>query len=207
MLIRDILDKTLANETKIRILRLLFKYGAERTGRQLAKEVGASPTTAGKFLSELVNDGIINVKGAGKSHLYSVNDKNYVVRNLLRPFFEKEKNIFGDMISLIKKSLAKTGTAIESAAIFGSVAEKKETARSDIDLMIIIRELKDRKKMEAAVDKISIRLAKDFQTVISPYILSTAQFKKRYSEKSPIINEILKTHILIMGSSLERMAL
>jgi len=204
MRLYNALDKIIDHEVKTRILRILLKHDTEWTGRQFAKELKISPTTANKFLKELADEGVINVKGAGRAHLYSLNDKNYIVKNLLRPFFEKEKDLFSTITGLIKRVLLKTNVTIESVAIFGSVAQKAETAKSDIDILIVLHDLKNKRKIEVALDKISGIILQDFQTAISPYILSKEQFKKRYKEKKPIINEILQSYMLVAGKSLER---
>jgi predicted nucleotidyltransferase len=204
MQIHNVLDRIMNHEVKTKILRIMFKYNTEWTGRQLAKELKVSPTTANKFLRALVNEGVINVKGAGKSYIYSLNVKNYIVKNILKQVFEIEKDLYSAVINLIKKAILKSNIKIEAAAIFGSVAQKTETTQSDIDLLIVLHELKDKKKIENIFDKLSTKIAEDFQTAISPYIVSKEQFKKRHRAKKSIINEILKSYILIIGKPLER---
>ena len=200
----SVLDKVLSHEAKTRILRVVCKHNMEWTGRQLARELEISPTTANKFLKELAGEGVVNIKSAGRSHIYSLNTKSYIVKTIIRPFFEKEKDISNHMIGLIKKAISKTNVKVESLAVFGSIAEKRETSRSDIDLLVIIDNARDKNKIEAGLDKIFVRIAQDFQTVISPYILSKAQFKKKYEMKASIVTEILKHHLLITGKPLDR---
>lgn len=204
MRIRNAYDKLMNNEVKTRLLRVLCRHDAEWTGRQLSRELGVSPTTASKFLKELVSEGVVNMKGAGRSHMYNLNNKSYVVKKLLKPFFEKEKDIFSSIVSLIKKAISKTNVNVESVAFFGSIAQKNDTPGSDIDLLIIVSSSRDKSKIEAGLDSISIEVAENFQTVVSPYILSSAQFKKMYKMKRPIILEILKSYILVTGKTPER---
>ena len=204
MRIRNAYDKLMNSEVKTRLLRVLCRHDAEWTGRQLSRELGVSPTTAGKFLKELVLEGVVNMKGAGRSNIYNLNNKSYVVKKILKPFFEKEKDVFNSIVSLIKKTISKTNVNVESLAIFGSIAQKNETPGSDIDLLVIIDSLRDKSKIEAGLDSISIEVAENFQTVVSPYILSSTQFKKMYKRKHPIMAEILKSYILVMGKTPER---
>ena len=201
---RNSLDKILDNSVKTKLLRTLCKYDTEWTGRQLAKELSVSPTTAGKFLKELVDEGIINMKGAGRSYLYNLNDKNYIVKNLIRPFFEKEKDVFNALIDFIKKAILKTDVKIESCVIFGSIAQKRETAKSDIDLLILLNNKKDAAKIESKLDDIAPQIAQNFQTAISPFILTVSEFRYKYKRKEPIVNEILKSYILVIGKTVER---
>lgn len=202
---KDVLDQVLDNKTKTRILRILCKRNSGWTGRQLAKELNISPTTASKVLGELTRDGIIIMAGVGRAYLYRLNDKNYAVKNILAPFFQKEEDIFDILVTLIKKNLSKSAVDIESAVIFGSVAANTQTSRSDIDLLVVVNDLKDKKKIEDKLFEISGAIAGNFQTVVSPYVLTASQFRKKYKEKSAIINEILKSYILIMGKSPQRL--
>jgi len=137
--------------------------------------------------------------------LYGLNNKNYVVKNVLKPFFNKEKEVFSALVAFVKKAILKADVTIESCIIFGSVAQKKETAKSDVDLLIVICNQKDKDKIERRLNDIAPAIAQNLQTAISPYILSIAQVRKKYKEKSPVINEILKSNILIKGKSIERM--
>lgn len=204
MRIHNALDKILNHEVKTRALRIFCKRDTEWTGRQLAGELGVSPTTANKFLGELVSAGIINMKGAGRAHIYSLNKENYLVKNLLKPFFKKENGVTGAVVSLIKKALLKSGAKIESCVIFGSIAQKREAEKSDIDLLIVLDNLKDKDKVENKLDEISSAMAKDFQTAISPFILSAPRLREKHAKNAAIVNEILKAYILIMGKSPER---
>lgn len=204
MKIQNTLDNILNHKVKTAALRLLCNGSAGWTGRQLAKQLNISPTTASKCLNELAREGILIVRGAGRAYLYSLNERSYTVKNILIPFFQKEKNIFGAITALIKRSLLKTGVRINSALIFGSIAKKEETSRSDIDLLVVVNALSDKKKVEGSIHRLSEAIAQNFQTVISPYILTENQLKKKYKENSPLINEILKSYILLTGKSPER---
>ena len=204
MPIRNILDNVLNHAVKTGVLRILCERDIGWTGRKLAKELKVSPTTANKFLKGLVEDGIIIAKNAGRAYLYSINQDNYVVRSILKPFFEKEKDAYDNILSLIKRSLSGCGAKILSAAIFGSIARKEEVSGSDIDLVVIIENLKDKKSVERSLNDIARIMAQRFQTVISPCIVTCHQFRKKYMTKEALVVEILKSYILVYGKPIER---
>jgi len=202
---QNILDRLMDNKIKTRILRILCKRNTGYTGRQLARELSISPTTASKFLGRLVKEGVLTISGVGQAYLYRLNDKNYAVKNILVPFFQKEKNIFDVLTGLIRKNLSNSAVDIESAVIFGSVAKKEQNAKSDVDLLVVVKNIKDKKKIEYIMDKASGVIAQNFQTIVSSYILTVGQFRKKHKEKSPIIKEIISSYILISGKSPERL--
>lgn len=205
MPIRNSLDKILNHEVKTKLLRILCRHNTGWTGRQLAEELSVSPTTASKLLAELVCEGVVNKKGVGRSYLYSLNEGSYVVKCLLRPFFQKERDVFNALISLIKRAISKSSASVETAAIFGSVARGKETAASDVDLLLVTGKAKDKEKIEITIDEITPAIARNFQTAISPYILSKSQFKREYAKRTPIIKNIIKSHIVVLGKPIERL--
>jgi len=174
------------------------------TGRQLAKELGISPTTSSKFLNELSREGIAVVSGVGRAYLYKLNNENYAVKNILVPFFQKEEGMLDALFLLIKKILLRSAITIESAVIFGSVSKKEQGARSDVDLLVIIKDAKDKKKLEDNIFSASDVIARRFHTSVSPYVLTPNQFRKKYKKKSALMKEIMDSYILLFGESLER---
>jgi predicted nucleotidyltransferase len=205
MKLHNALDRIVGHKVKARILRLLCDKDTGWTGRQIARELAISPTTSSKFLKELTGEGVVFAKGVGKAYLYRLNEKSYVVRNILMPFFEREKGIISSINALVKKTALKSAE-IETIATFGSIAKNTDTSRSDVDLLIIIKYPKDKTKVEAGINNLAKGIAINFNTTVSPYILSAKQFKKRYHEKSPLIIEILKSYKLLYGTALERVA-
>lgn len=205
MRLHHVLDKVVGHEIKAGILRILCEKNTGWTGRQIAKELAVSPTTAGKFLQELVGEGIVVMKGVGRSYLYHVNDKSYIVKNILLPFFEKEKNILTYISVLIKKAVVASGAGVESIVIFGSVASKTETARSDLDIAVIVSGPGDKEKAKRAVDGVSDLVAREFHAVISPLIMSIDEFRKRHERKAALVLEMMKSYTVIHGKPLERL--
>lgn len=204
MKIYNVLDGIVGHKVKARILRVICSKNTGWTGRQLAKELDISPTTSSKFLKELVEEGIVFSKGVGSSYLYHLNDRSYVVRNILMPFFDRESRIVSNIVALVKKAVFKSGAEIEAIAMFGSLAKETGTIKSDMDMLIIIGDHKDKPKVEASIDALSKTIAIDFNTAISPHVLSINQLKKQYKEKSPLLYEIFKSYKLLYGKSLER---
>lgn len=204
MKLHNALDRIVGHKVKARILRVICDKNTGWTGRQLAKELAISPTTSSKFLKELVGEGVIFSKGVGRSYLYHLNDRSYVVRNILMPFFEREKDVVDNIVSRVRKAALRSGAKIKTIAIFGSVAKKSDTSKSDIDILIVISELKDKPRVEASINALSKMIATDFNTAISPYVLSVDQLKKRYKKKAPLIKEIVQSYKLLYGKPLER---
>jgi predicted nucleotidyltransferase len=207
MLIYNALDRVFDHKLKTGILRILCKESAGLTGRQLARLLTASPTTINKFLNSLKEDGVVKASSAGKAYLYSLNTDSYIVKVLVKPFFEKEKSILPAVTALIKKAVSRPKATVETVAIFGSVARRREGPKSDIDLIVVLGSVRDKEKVEESLDLIADAVARDFQTAIVPYVLSIDQFKRRHKDNEPIVKEILSAYILVQGRPLERLVI
>src|SRR3989338_6946762 len=122
------LDNILNTEVKVRILRFFCRTSAEWNGRQIAKEIGVTPKSAHMALNTLNKEKALLLRNMGKTHVYSLNEDNFLVSKLLKPLFLKEDTILDDIIKVIKGKISssKAKKGIISVAIFGSIGKREE---------------------------------------------------------------------------------
>ena len=196
------LTHILDSQPKVICLRLLCNHSTQINGRQLSKIVGLSPTTVHKAMKELANEQIVNLKNYGNSHVYELNKDHKVVRGILVPLFNKEKMLLKDFIkdvtNRIKKSDVKN--SILSVALFGSVLEGAEGPKSDIDLCVIVKESKDKKRAEDLIFAINSQTLQETGMRIEPYIKTINEFKR--DKKLEVIKSIQKSNQIIWGKNL-----
>lgn len=202
MRVHDPLDKILNNEIKVKILRFLCKTEAEWSGRQIAKEIEVSPAACHKSLRELNSERVLLLRSIGKSYLYSLNKENFVISDLLKPLYGKERKIPEEIYEAISSLVIKD---IVSIAVFGSVKRKKERPTSDIDLLIVVKNPENRKAVEKDFEKVNEKIMDKFGNTVSTYIQTVEEFKSKYKKKVPLIKNILKSHNLLFGRSLEEL--
>jgi len=206
MRVHNPLDKILNNELKVKILRFLCKTEAEWNGRQIARQIKISPAAAHKALRELHNERVLLLKSVGKSYLYRLNKENLIVSDLLRHLFEKESKIPAEVYRAILRNISSLAKKdIISMAVFGSVKEAKERPTSDIDILVLVRNLKDKKKVEDDFGKINEKIMDRFGNTISLYIQTNEEFKLKHKKGIALIKNILKSHRLLYGKPLEEL--
>jgi predicted nucleotidyltransferase len=134
-----ILDLT-RSRTRAALLRLLFADpDAEWHLRGLARELGVSAGNVRREVLRLTADDLLTMRRQANLTLYRLN---------------KDHPLYGELRSMVSKTIgvewalgeALAGVAgVRLAFIYGSVAAGRETAASDIDLMVIgdpsVREL------------------------------------------------------------------
>ncbi|MBU0478867.1 nucleotidyltransferase domain-containing protein [bacterium] len=206
MRVHDPLDKILNNEIKVKILRFLCKTEAEWSGRQIAQEIKVSPAACHKSLRELNNERVLLLRSVGKSYLYSLNKENFIISDLLKPLYEKESKIpekvYEAMVRNISSLVIKN---IVSIAVFGSVKRKKERPISDIDILIVVKNPENKKAVEKDFEKVNEKIMDKFGNTVSTYLQTVEELKSKYKKKVPLIKNILKSHNLLFGRSLEEL--
>jgi hypothetical protein len=124
-------------ETKQRVIGLLF--GHPERSFYVSEIVNRARGGTGIVLRELVRlekSGLVSVRQVGNQRHYQANPGS--------PLFEELRSIIDKTVGLVGPlgaALRPLGPRIAAAFVYGSVAKKSDTARSDIDLMIISDQL------------------------------------------------------------------
>ena len=126
--------------------------GKEFVEREVRKAVGISKSGANYALRELVRGNFIFRYKKGKIHLYSLNYKNSVVKQL------KVLKIITYIQPIIKK-LQKLSSKV---ILFGSSSRGEDIEDSDIDLFIVSNSKKE--EIEAQINK--SRLKRKLQIIV-----------------------------------------
>ena len=203
MRVNNPLTYILNSEAKMICLKFLCQYPAEINGTQLAKIVGLSPATVHKAMKGLFDEQIVTLKGVGNAHLYELNKGNLIVKEIIAPLFAKEGRLINNLIDEIKKIINKSSikNQILSAALFGSVHEKKERATSDVDLFVLIKNKKTKNKILQIFTEQKNKKIGEMGLTIEPYVKTLEELKK--NRELEVIKSILKSNTLIFGKSPE----
>jgi len=161
-------------KTKQKILSLMFLHPADEFYLQeIKRHTKTSQGTLHRELKALVNAEILIAKKKQRQTYYSVNLSNPIYGEL-RSIIYKTFGI-ADVLKLALKPLKKK---IKVAFIYGSVASGEESARSDIDVMLI---------GSITFMKISIVLDKAEKTLgreINPTVYPVKEFKEKHQGKA-----------------------
>ena len=183
------LDSILNTGVKTKILRFLCRTGAEWNGSQIAKEIGVTPAASHSALNELARQGIIAMRNMGNTHVYTLNEENYMVSDLLKPLYIKEDEALGKIIGIIKRKLSasKIRSKILNVSLFGSINKGKDNPTSDIDLAVIVSDAGAKSKVEKLFEKIDAIISKKFGNIVSPYINTKSEFKAKREKKLEVV--------------------
>lgn len=181
--------KTLfSSETRVKILSLFILNPHNRYYlREIIKLINAPLRAAQRELLKLEGLGLLIKKTEGNRIYYQINTGNFIFPDLKNLILKTAG--FGEILrnSFLQEK------EIETAFIFGSYAENKETVSSDIDLFVI--GTITGKKLQTYIRK----LVKTYGREINPIIYTPAEFRKK-KESNFIDSVVKKPKILLKGN-------
>src|SRR5256885_12999507 len=142
------------------LLEFFAKPGTSAHVREMARRVNASAPPVGAELAELARLGILQTNTVGRSLVYSVNERSPLLGEI-RALVQKTIGIEG----LIAKAVEGL-PGVDAAYIFGSHAAGTDTARSDVDLLIIGRP--NRVALSEQLWPVERPIARDINVVTKP---------------------------------------
>ena len=195
-------DKGLAgalfSNVQQKVLALIFTH-PDRSFymRQIIETLRSGTGAVERELTKLEQCGLVSVEKIGNQKHYRAN------RNA--PIFGELQSILRKTVGLhdpLKAALAPYSDRIKAAFVYGSIAKGKDTARSDIDLMVIGDDI-TYSDIFTSVQEAEKTLARP----INPNVMDVAAWKKRQSSKSNFVSTIINSpKIFIVGSEKDLMS-
>ena len=197
MLLHRYLEQVLGNKTVITLLRTMITYrGKIFTVRGLADEANVSTNETALIVHDLEKMGIIKIQPIGRAYHLELNEKSYLLSEIIEPAINAEKNTMNELIQVLRKYFHTK--KIITVAIFGSVANVEEKIDSDIDLFIISN---DHDHAITLVSEASKQVSIRFNGMLSPIIFTEKEFKAK--QKGSLAQSIIDNHILICGKKIQ----
>jgi predicted nucleotidyltransferase len=182
----------LFTKTQQKIMSLLFqKPDTTFYLNQIVRQAGIGKGTIKRELEKMTAAGLLTVKHIGNQKHYQANSSAPIYHELVAI----TRKTFG-IANVIRQTLEPIENAIEFAFIYGSIAKATETAKSDIDLMIISHDL-----TYADIMNLLIPVETELQRTINPTIYNSLDFNDKLQQGNSFLTRIINQEkIMIMGS-------
>ncbi len=158
--------------------------------RQLTVILGENSTNLSRELTRLARFGILSVRVEGRQKYYCADERC--------PIFPELRGLAiktAGLADTLRDALAPVADRIETAFIFGSFAEARETPESDVDLMII---------GSASLAEIASALYSAQETLgreINPVVYPPNEFARKLGEKNSFLDRVVSgKKTLLIGS-------
>lgn len=189
--IRGLAD-ALFSTTQQRVLGLLF--GQPDRSYYASELIALAQSGSGavqRELARLEQSGLVTVRSVGNRRHYQANP---------------DSALYGELVGIARKTVGIAGPVgqalkplarrIAAAFIYGSVAKRSDTARSDIDLMVVSDKLS-----YADLYKVLEPLQSRLGRTVNPTVLSRAELARRSKSGSGFARRVLEQpKIWVIGS-------
>lgn len=203
MLLDKPLDDILGQCSKVKILRFLVKSQAHLNGREIAKNVGLSHVKAHTALKDLTKQGMVNMRSVGSSLVYWLNEEHFLVKEIIRPAFEKEEGLFKYVAHIILKEISAPRPL--NIILFGSFVKGNASADSDIDVAIVYPRSKSKSLIAKELFEAEKRVTSLFGNHLASVPLSINEFQNKLKKKDTFINEIIRSGKVIYGKNISEL--
>jgi predicted nucleotidyltransferase len=186
------LSNALFSKVQQRVLALIFGQ-PERSFymSEIVRNVHSGTGAVERELSRLRRSGLVNVERIGNQKHYQAN---------------RESPIFSELHSLVLKTVGLTEPLkrflepymdkIKTAFVYGSIAKGTDTARSDIDLMVIGEDLSYTDLYEGLQNAEQI-----IGRPVNPNFLSLKDWRRKLTQKDSFVGRIgTQPKIFVIGS-------
>jgi len=188
------LADALFTTTQQRVLGLLYVQ-PERSfyTKEILRLTGMGVATIKRELDRMLTAGILTLRRQGNQHHYQANSECPIYQELVAIV----RKTFG-VVDVLRRALDPQVHRIDWGFIFGSMASGKESAASDIDLLLI----GDITFAEAVTALYSVQEALGRE--INPKVYSYKEWQRLLKAKDAFINEVLsKPHMDVIGQGNE----
>ena len=186
------LANALFSNVQQRLLALIFgRPDSSFYMSEIVRVLRSGTGAVGRELARLERSGLVSVERIGNQKHYRANRD--------APIFQELHSIVQKTVGLrnpLRHSLQSFSGQIDVAFVYGSVAKRTDTSRSDIDLMVIGDDL-TYSDLYSGLQEAERILARP----INPTILAPSEWRRRLSAENAFIKKISKQpKIFIFGS-------
>lgn len=158
--------------------------------REIERRSGYATGTIQTELKKLLRLDLVKKRKDGNRLYYRANKEN--------PLYQDIRSLVLKTIGLVEilKNALREDSNINIAFVFGSIARHKETAGSDVDLMVIGK--LGLRKLTGMLSGVSGQIGRE----INPHVLILHEFIKRKSNSEHFITQVLEApKIFIIGNA------
>jgi len=186
-------EKIFQGKYSVPVLKTIISSPDGCSITEVSKELKISKSVAFKIINSLRDENILVSFTKGKRKVYKLNEENYFVKELIKKIFELEEQVVGEVKNLIVKKSKQIKTL--SVILYGSFLTPKFDFKSDIDLMIIV---KNKNEVKKGIERITKFFADKGLTLFVD-VIELSEFKKLYKIKEPLITSIIKNGVTLEG--------
>jgi predicted nucleotidyltransferase len=161
---------------------------------ELRRLTGLGSASLQREVNRLTTAGLVNMQAVGNLRRFQANPQSPVYAELVA----LTRKTLGT-VPVLRDALQPLQPNLQSAWVYGSVAKQADTARSDIDVMLVGSDLL-LSQVLAALESAEVQLGRK----INPSCYALSEFDRRRAEPDSFVNRVLSQPILpLIGDAIE----
>lgn len=176
------ISEALFSDSQSRVYRWLFGQ-PERSYHlsELRRLTGLGSASLQRELNKLVDAGLVRSERVGNLRTFQANAESPVYQELIG----LTRKTLGAQ-PMLREALAPLAPKLDTAFIYGSVAKGTDTAKSDIDVMLVGKDLL-LSKVLSLLEPLEAQLGRK----INATCLTPLEFKRRLAERDSFVNRVV----------------
>ena len=190
------ISKALFSDSQSRVFRWLF--GQPERGyhlNELRRLTGLGSASLQRELGKLTAAGLVSSEKVGNLRRFQANTES--------PVYEELSALTRKTLGaqpLLQEALAPVKSKLDLAFVYGSIAKGMDTAKSDIDVMVVGDDLR-----LSDVLKLLLPVESQLGRKINPTLYTPAEYKRRRAQKDSFLNRVLAQPVIpLIGETLGR---
>lgn len=174
---------------------LLLHPGESYHVREIARMTGRPANTLYRELATLAEAGVLLRRTQGNQVHYEANPESLIYEEL-RGILRKTTGV----ADVLRELLAPLAGRVQLALVYGSIASGKESARSDVDVLLVgDLKFEDAVRALAGAEKVLRR-------EINPHVYGLSEFQAKLARKEPFLLRVLDAPKILLKGSLDDFA-
>jgi predicted nucleotidyltransferase len=190
----SLLAELLSSRARAEVLRILFGVsGGEVHLREIVRRSGMAVGTMRSELKKLQRLDVVSVRRDGNRLYYSANAGHPLYRELHGLVLKTT-----GLVEILQRRLE--GPGIQVAFVYGSIAQGREKAGSDVDLFVVAAG-----GLRALTAKLA-GVAEELGREVNPFLVNPEEYRRRLQEKDHFLMRVLaspKMFVVGGGDELE----
>lgn len=195
----SVLEEALGARSKVAVLRCLFDSRLGHSGSAIAKLTGTRLFAIQGALAALENLGLVTVERGRVENRYRLNRNHHLIAHGLGKLFESEREMRPRLIRDLRKLLK---GKVVSAGLFGSFAKGSIRADSDIDVLVVVNNLKEYEGVTRLLADAQSELTGKYGFPVQPVVFERRRLLRRGGGGRDLLRRASANWLPITGLSL-----
>ena len=191
-------EDIVGSKSSIGVLRVLDGVSVALSITQIARLAHLTRPAVISVLERLEQKGIVFLTRSGNARLYQLDRANIYVEKVISPLFELEQNLLEHMTKDVSHVL---GPLAVSIILFGSFARGDQTQSSDVDILVVAKDILKQKQVEHSLADYASHFYRRFGHGLQALVYDFAQANQLSLRAPALFAEIQEDGLLISGTS------